>query len=114
MHRTDGRRNGGEDRLFHRCPRDLRHDQRDRPRGGGLARRASREVGGALGGLEALVSGARVALVESAIDVGAVTAAVQRPESGGLAVFVGTVRSESEGRAVTLLEYEAYRAMAVA
>lgn len=38
--------------------------------------------------------------------------AVQHAGSGGVAVFLGTVRDENEGRAVTLLEYEAYGSMA--
>ena len=38
--------------------------------------------------------------------------AVERPEAGGICVFVGTVRSESDGRAVTRLEYRAYASMA--
>jgi molybdopterin synthase catalytic subunit len=32
--------------------------------------------------------------------------------AGGLAVFVGTVRNESEGRVVSVLEYQAYDSMA--
>jgi molybdopterin synthase catalytic subunit len=35
-----------------------------------------------------------------------------RPSDGGLALFVGVVRNENEGRAVTQLEYEAYGEMA--
>jgi molybdopterin synthase catalytic subunit len=38
--------------------------------------------------------------------------AVSAAELGGLAVFVGTVRNENEGRPVTLLEYHAYESMA--
>jgi len=38
--------------------------------------------------------------------------AVGADEIGGLTVFVGTVRNENEGRAVTLLEYHAYESMA--
>lgn len=38
--------------------------------------------------------------------------AVSRPGAGGIAVFVGAVRDESEGRAVTRLEYSAYASMA--
>lgn len=37
---------------------------------------------------------------------------VKRPGAGGLAVFVGVVRDENAGRAVTKLEYSAYAAMA--
>jgi molybdopterin synthase catalytic subunit len=40
-------------------------------------------------------------------------ALVRRPAAGGLSVFVGVVRDENEGRAVTRLEYSAYESMAV-
>jgi molybdopterin synthase catalytic subunit len=56
----------------------------------------------------------RVALVEAPIVVDDVVARVRRPGAGGIAVFLGVVRDEAEGRAVTLLEYEAYRPMAIA
>ena len=49
---------------------------------------------------------------ETEINVAEVVAAVTRPEAGGIAVFVGTVRSENAGHAVTLLEYQAYASMA--
>ena len=39
-------------------------------------------------------------------------AAVLRPETGGVALFVGTVRNHNQGQDVTLLEYQAYAAMA--
>jgi molybdopterin synthase catalytic subunit len=39
-------------------------------------------------------------------------AAVARPEAGGVALFVGTVRNENQGQDVTLLEYQAYAGMA--
>lgn len=39
--------------------------------------------------------------------------AIRANEVGGVAMFVGTVRNHNEGRAVTLLEYQAYEAMAV-
>jgi molybdopterin synthase catalytic subunit len=38
--------------------------------------------------------------------------AVAHPEAGGVATFLGVVRNHNEGRAVTLLEYEAYTPMA--
>jgi molybdopterin synthase catalytic subunit len=47
------------------------------------------------------------------LSVAEVVAAVTRPEAGGIAVFVGTVRSDNDGRAVTRLEYQAYSSMAV-
>ncbi len=37
---------------------------------------------------------------------------VSRPGAGGLAVFVGVVRDESDGHAVTRLDYSAYAGMA--
>lgn len=40
--------------------------------------------------------------------------AVSRPEAGAVATFYGVVRNMNEGRSVTLLEYEAYGAMAEA
>jgi molybdopterin synthase catalytic subunit len=40
--------------------------------------------------------------------------AVSHGGAGGVATFLGVVRSENEGRPVTLLEYEAYGAMAEA
>lgn len=49
---------------------------------------------------------------DTEVSIAEVVAQVTRPEAGGIAVFVGTVRSESAGRAVTLLEYQAYPSMA--
>jgi molybdopterin synthase catalytic subunit len=46
------------------------------------------------------------------LSVAEVLAAVTRPEAGGISLFVGTVRSDNAGHAVTLLEYQAYAAMA--
>lgn len=40
--------------------------------------------------------------------------AVSHPGAGAVATFVGLVRDHNEGRAVTLLEYEAYGSMAEA
>jgi molybdopterin synthase catalytic subunit len=49
---------------------------------------------------------------ETELSVAEVVAAVTRPEAGGIAVFVGTVRRENAGQPVTLLEYQAYASMA--
>jgi len=49
---------------------------------------------------------------DSELSVAEVVAAVTRPEAGGIAVFVGTVRSENAGLPVTRLEYQAYASMA--
>lgn len=51
---------------------------------------------------------------EQPLRVDPVMAAVQHPSAGGVSLFVGVVRDESEGRAVTRLDYEAYATMAVA
>ncbi|MBX3261255.1 MAG: molybdenum cofactor biosynthesis protein MoaE [Labilithrix sp.] len=49
---------------------------------------------------------------EAPLSVDEALARVRRPGAGGLAVFVGVVRDESAGRAVTRLEYSAYASMA--
>jgi molybdopterin synthase catalytic subunit len=49
---------------------------------------------------------------ETPLSVDETLAAVRRPGAGGLAVFVGVVRDENAGRAVTRLEYSAYVSMA--
>jgi molybdopterin synthase catalytic subunit len=43
-----------------------------------------------------------------------VIAAVEHAGAGAIATFVGTVRNTNAGRAVSLLEYEAYPALALA
>lgn len=48
------------------------------------------------------------------LSVDEVTLAVAHPGAGAIATFLGVVRETSEGRAVTLLEYEAYGSMAEA
>lgn len=47
-----------------------------------------------------------------AIALDEAIAAVRRPGAGGIAVFVGVVRDENDGRAVTRLDYSAYDSMA--
>jgi molybdopterin synthase catalytic subunit len=49
-----------------------------------------------------------------ALSLDEVIAEVSHASAGGIATFLGVVRDESDGRAVTLLEYEAYGAMAEA
>lgn len=53
-------------------------------------------------------------LREDALSIDEVVARVARPGAGGVDVFVGCVRDENDGRAVVLLEYDAYRPMALA
>ena len=58
------------------------------------------------------VSGGTFRLVEGPIEVAAVLAEVADEQAGGVASFVGTVRTESRGRKVLYLEYDAYEGMA--
>ena len=51
-------------------------------------------------------------LREAPLSLDECFAAVVRPETGGVALFVGTVRNENQGQGVTLLEYQAYAGMA--
>jgi molybdopterin synthase catalytic subunit len=54
----------------------------------------------------------RADLRDTPLSVDEVMAHVRRPGAGGVAVFIGAVRDESAGRAVTRLEYSAYASMA--
>jgi molybdopterin synthase catalytic subunit len=53
-----------------------------------------------------------LALRETALSVDEAIDSVRRTSSGGIAVFLGTVRDHNEGQAVIVLEYEAYASMA--
>jgi molybdopterin synthase catalytic subunit len=55
-----------------------------------------------------------VALREEPLSVEEVIGHVVRPGAGAVDVFIGCVREENDGQRVTLLEYEAYRPMAIA
>lgn len=52
-------------------------------------------------------------LTETPIDLPAVLAHVQAPGAGAVDVFIGTVRDNTEQKAVVRLEYEAYAPMAL-
>ena len=54
------------------------------------------------------------AVVEGALDYGALRAAVIRPGAGCVLLFEGVTRDHFEGRPVLRLEYEAYAPMAEA
>jgi molybdopterin synthase catalytic subunit len=54
-----------------------------------------------------------VAIVEHGIDVAALQARVAGPDAGAVSLFVGTVRDVNAGRAVSGIEYSAYRSMAL-
>jgi molybdopterin synthase catalytic subunit/molybdopterin converting factor small subunit len=58
------------------------------------------------------VSGGSFLLSEAPLDLEAVVAEVADERAGAVATFVGTTRSESRGRSVLYLEYEAYGGMA--
>ncbi|MEY3701262.1 MAG: hypothetical protein RI891_554 [Gemmatimonadota bacterium] len=55
----------------------------------------------------------RAALVTRPIDVAALVAEVAHPGTGATTLFVGTVRDQHEGRAVSGIDYEAYGPMAL-
>jgi len=52
-------------------------------------------------------------LIHTAIDAGDRIAAAARPDSGAVAVFLGTTRDHHQGRRVIGLAYEAYEPMAL-
>lgn len=54
----------------------------------------------------------KVDICEFPLSIDEALASVQRPGAGGIALFIGVVRDESAGRAVTRLEYSAYASMA--
>src|SRR5947209_8433296 len=54
-----------------------------------------------------------IRLRHDTVSVDECLGAVRVPGSGGIAVFVGCVRDESEGKRVEHLEYEAYEPMAI-
>ncbi len=49
---------------------------------------------------------------ETPLDAEEARRAVAAPSAGGIDLFIGCVREESEGQAVSLLEYSAYESMA--
>lgn len=51
-------------------------------------------------------------VVQAPIDAAALLAEATAPSDGAALLFLGVVRDENDGRAVTHLEYEAYAAMA--
>jgi molybdopterin synthase catalytic subunit len=54
----------------------------------------------------------RSAIVDHPIDPGALVREVGHSRNGATLVFLGTVRDVNDGRAVTGIEYSAYRSMA--
>jgi molybdopterin synthase catalytic subunit/molybdopterin converting factor small subunit len=60
------------------------------------------------------VSGGAFAIGPDPLDLDAVVAQVADPAAGAIATFVGTTRTQSRGRTVVHLEYDAYPEMAEA
>ena len=54
----------------------------------------------------------RTAIIDVSIDPAVLLAEVSRRANGATVLFVGTVRDVNDGRAVSGIEYKAYRAMA--
>lgn len=54
----------------------------------------------------------RAAIVSAPIDVAALMSEVSAPANGAVILFVGAVREQNDGRAVSGIEYTAYEAMA--
>ncbi len=54
----------------------------------------------------------RIDLRESALSIDEVIANVKHAGAGGITTFIGAVREESDGHAVSRLEYSAYDSMA--
>src|SRR5919204_332294 len=52
------------------------------------------------------------AVVEHPLSPDAIAAAVDEPGAGGIVIFSGVVRNETDGRSVKFLEYEAHAPMA--
>ena len=66
------------------------------------------------GGMSAVSAGDRILVSAAPVSIDAAIASVRGPDTGGIVVFVGSVRDESRGRRVRHLEYEAYTEMAEA
>ncbi len=54
-----------------------------------------------------------IKITNDQIDVLAVTESVYHPDAGGIDVFIGTVRSQTQGKNVVRLEFESYEKMAI-
>lgn len=53
-----------------------------------------------------------VHLTRDPLDIASLIRETRRPSDGGLALFLGVVRNENDGRAVARIEYTAYEPMA--
>jgi molybdopterin synthase catalytic subunit len=55
-----------------------------------------------------------IKILSEALDIQSAIDWVMSPESGGIDVFIGTVRNATKGKTVLRLEFEAYEPMAIA
>jgi molybdopterin synthase catalytic subunit len=54
-----------------------------------------------------------IQLLKTELDIQSCISMVQSPETGGIDVFIGTVRNKTKGKEVLRLEFEAYEPMAL-
>ena len=54
-----------------------------------------------------------VSIIRDPIDIEALCRRAQHPQAGAVLIFCGNIRNHSEGRTVTMLEYEAHESMAL-
>lgn len=54
-----------------------------------------------------------IKITDNKLDITDCLSLAQDKESGGVATFIGTVRNQTNGKAVVRLEYECYESMAV-
>lgn len=54
-----------------------------------------------------------IQVLDTPLDVAACQAWVTSPEAGGITLFVGTVRNQTQSKAVLKLDFEAYVPMAI-
>ncbi len=54
-----------------------------------------------------------IQILNTPLSISDCTNAVKDPSTGGTAVFVGTVRNQTQGKTVTKLEFESFDAMAI-
>src|ERR1700758_3861516 len=56
----------------------------------------------------------QIQIFSTSLDIQSAIGWILSPESGGIDVFIGTVRNSTKGKAVVRLEFEAYEPMALA
>lgn len=54
-----------------------------------------------------------IRILDKPLDIADCINTVLSPETGGVDVFIGTVRNQTKGRSVVRLEFEAYESMAL-